>query len=123
MSKKFAALPPYSATTSKVDITSPAPLPIIPTEPSSLIKFNPFSFADFSDGGIGISFSISSNSSCLYFAFISKDTFESKAFTPSLVIAKGLTSTKSQSPSTNNLKSDLIISKSSVSYFSFKLES
>src|SRR3954447_3094204 len=35
-SRKFAGLPPYWATTSSVLITSPAPLPRIPTSPSSL---------------------------------------------------------------------------------------
>ena len=34
-SRKFAGLPPACATTSSVDITSPAPLPRIPTFPSS----------------------------------------------------------------------------------------
>jgi hypothetical protein len=35
-SRKFAGLPPAWATTSSVDITSPAPLPRMPTLPSSL---------------------------------------------------------------------------------------
>jgi hypothetical protein len=34
-SQKFAGLPPTCATTSTVDIESPAPLPQIPTSPSS----------------------------------------------------------------------------------------
>ena len=34
-SQKFAGLPPATTTTSTVDIESPAPLPRIPTEPSS----------------------------------------------------------------------------------------
>ena len=82
-------------------MTKPAPFPIIPTDPSSFIKFKPFSFAFFSDSGIGISCSKSSKYGCLYFAFISNDTFESSAITPLSVIARGLTSTRSQSPSVN----------------------
>ena len=35
-SQKFAGLPPATTTTSTVDIESPAPLPRMPTEPSSL---------------------------------------------------------------------------------------
>ncbi len=35
-SRKFAGVPPASATTSSVDMTSPAPLPRMPTVPSSL---------------------------------------------------------------------------------------
>ena len=34
-SRKFAGLPPACATTSSVDITSPAPLPRMPMSPSS----------------------------------------------------------------------------------------
>ena len=101
ISKKFAAFPPFSATTSRVDITKPAPFPIIPTDPSSFMKFRPFSFAFFSDSGIGISFSKSSKYECLYFAFMSSATFESRAITPASVIANGFTSTRSQSPLTN----------------------
>ena len=65
ISKKFAAFPPYSETTSSVDITNPAPLPMIPTLPSSFIKFRFFSLANCSETGIGISFSISMKLSCL----------------------------------------------------------
>ena len=35
-SQKFAGRPPATTTTSTVDIESPAPLPRIPTDPSSL---------------------------------------------------------------------------------------
>ena len=35
-SRKFAGSPPYCATTSSVDMTSPAPLPRMPMSPSSL---------------------------------------------------------------------------------------
>ena len=74
---------------------------MIPTVPSSFIKFRSFSFACFSESGIGISSSRSSKYVCLYLAFISNVTFESSAITPLSVIARGLTSTKSQSPSMN----------------------
>src|SRR6266508_6592171 len=37
MSRKLAALPPTWATTSRVDMTRPAPLPMMPTQPSSLM--------------------------------------------------------------------------------------
>ena len=65
ISKKFAAIPPCSDTTSSVDITNPAPLPIIPTLPSSFIKLRFFSLANCSETGIGISFSKSLKFSCL----------------------------------------------------------
>ena len=64
ISQKFAAFPPCSATTSRVDITNPAPLPIIPTLPSNLIKFKPLLLANFSDSGMGISSSYFLKSSC-----------------------------------------------------------
>ena len=53
MSRKFAALAPACATTSSVDITSPAPLPMIPTSPSSFTYCKPASFARASTGSIG----------------------------------------------------------------------
>ena len=52
-SRKFAARAPACATTSSVDITSPAPLPMIPTSPSSFTYCSPASFARFSIGSIG----------------------------------------------------------------------
>ena len=36
MSRKLAGRAPQPATTSRVDMTSPAPLPMMPTSPSSL---------------------------------------------------------------------------------------
>ncbi len=36
MSRKLAGRAPHPATTSRVDMTSPAPLPMTPTSPSSL---------------------------------------------------------------------------------------
>src|SRR5262249_47681450 len=50
-SQKFAGRPPASAITSSVDITSPAPLPRIPTSPSSFTYVTPFSRAARSSGG------------------------------------------------------------------------
>jgi hypothetical protein len=44
-SRKFAARAPACATTSSVDITRPAPLPMMPTSPSSFTYCRPFSFA------------------------------------------------------------------------------
>ena len=49
-SRKLAAAPPTSETTSRVDITRPAPLPMIPTDPSSLMNPRPFSRARRSMG-------------------------------------------------------------------------
>ncbi len=53
MSRKFAARAPACATTSSVDMTRPAPLPMIPTSPSSFTYCSPASFARFSTGSIG----------------------------------------------------------------------
>src|SRR5206468_3842075 len=50
-SQKFAGRPPASATTSRVDMTSTAPLPRIPTSPSSFTYVTPFSRAARSSGG------------------------------------------------------------------------
>ena len=49
-SQKFAGLPPTCATTSTVDIESPAPLPQMPTSPSSFTYVTPFSRANASIG-------------------------------------------------------------------------
>src|SRR6185437_9291970 len=49
-SQKFAGRPPATTTTSTVDIESPAPLPRIPTEPSSFTYVTPFSRASRSCG-------------------------------------------------------------------------
>ena len=47
MSKKFAALPPTRATTSRLVMTKPAPLPITPMCPSSFTYANPKALAAF----------------------------------------------------------------------------
>ena len=52
-SRKFAAFAPAWATTSSVDITSPAPLPMMPTLPSSFTYCRPCSFARACTGSIG----------------------------------------------------------------------
>src|SRR5438445_8499498 len=49
-SQKFAGLPPATTTTSTVDIERPAPLPRMPTFPSSLTYVTPFSLARRSCG-------------------------------------------------------------------------
>src|SRR6266508_1307717 len=50
-SQKFAGRPPASPITSSVDITRPAPLPRIPTSPSSFTYVTPISRAARSSGG------------------------------------------------------------------------
>ncbi len=52
-SRKFAARAPARCTTSSVDITSPAPLPMMPTSPSSFTYWSPASRARRSTGSIG----------------------------------------------------------------------
>jgi hypothetical protein len=49
-SRKFAARPPFWATTSSVAITRPAPLPSTPTSPSSFTYCIPASRARVSSG-------------------------------------------------------------------------
>src|SRR6185312_10587523 len=75
-SRKFAGEPPASATTSSVDITRPAPLPRMPTSPSSLTNCRPSSLARRSSGS---SFSLSDSpwfSGWRYSALPSSDTLE-----------------------------------------------
>src|SRR5947208_4957270 len=64
-SQKFAGRPPASAITSSVDITRPAPLPRIPTSPSSFTYVTPFSRAARSYGGTPSGSRIASISECL----------------------------------------------------------
>ncbi len=52
-SRKFAASAPACFTTSSVAITRPAPLPMIPTSPSSFTYCSPASLARCSMGSIG----------------------------------------------------------------------
>src|SRR5919204_5121839 len=100
-SQKFAGLPPTSAITSSVDITSPAPLPRIPTSPSSLTYVTPFSRAARSSGGYASRSRISAMSGCLSSALSSTVNFESSARTsPSGVTISGLISQSMASDST-----------------------
>src|SRR5215204_2815350 len=64
-SQKFAGRPPARATTSSVDMTSPAPLPSTPTSPSSLTYVTSFSRAFRSSGGYASRSRISAMSACL----------------------------------------------------------
>jgi hypothetical protein len=100
-SRKLAAAPPTSETTSRVDITSPAPLPMIPTDPSSLMKPRPFSRARRSMGSSVTARRKSSKSGWRKKALPSRATLASRATTsPAAVSTRGFTSTRSQSIST-----------------------
>src|SRR2546423_961892 len=92
-SQKFAGRPPASATTSSVDMTRPAPLPTVPTSPSSFTYVTPFSRAARSSGGTASRSCISAMSGCLSSALSSTVTLASSARTsPSGVTMSGLTS-------------------------------
>ena len=79
MSRKFAACAPAWATTSSVDITSPAPLPMIPTSPSSFTYCRSASLARFSTGSIGNASASASISGWRNSALSSIVTFASRA--------------------------------------------
>ena len=78
-SRKLAAAPPTSDTTSRVDITRPAPLPMMPTEPSSLMKLRSRSRAISSIGSSVKSSRKSSKSGWRKKAFESRVTLASRA--------------------------------------------
>src|SRR3954470_15860191 len=100
MSRKFAARPPACATTSRVDITSPAPFPMIPTDPSSFTYCRSASFARFSTGSTGNAASSASISGWRNSALSSTVTFASRATTdPSSSWTNGLISTNVASAS------------------------
>jgi pimeloyl-ACP methyl ester carboxylesterase len=60
--EKFAGQPPASAITSRVDMTRPAPLPRMPTSPSSFTYVTPFSRANVSSGSAAATSRISATS-------------------------------------------------------------
>ena len=101
-SQKFAGFPPASAITSSVDMTRPAPLPRIPTSPSSFTYVTSFSRAARSSGGYASRSRISAMSACLKSALSSTVNFESSALTsPSGVTISGLISQSIESAPTN----------------------
>ena len=101
-SQKFAGLPPTCATTSTVDIESPAPLPQMPTSPSSFTYVTPFSRANASIGSAALVSRHSAMSGWRKSALSSTVNFESSAFTsPSGVTISGLISQSIASNSTN----------------------
>src|SRR5256885_9878814 len=63
-SQKFAGRPPTCATTSTVDIDRPAPLPQMPTLPSSFTYVTPFSRAKASSGSAAAVSRLSETSGC-----------------------------------------------------------
>src|SRR6266576_1226429 len=92
-SQKFAGLPPATTTTSTVDIESPAPLPRIPTLPSSLTYVTPFSRASRSCGSAASTSRISAMSAWRKRALSSTVNLESSARTsPFGVTISGLIS-------------------------------
>ena len=70
-SRKFAGFPPAWLTTSSVDMTSPAPLPMMPTSPSSFTYCSPFSLASACVGSTGNSARSSARSGWRYSALSS----------------------------------------------------
>src|SRR6266508_4274454 len=95
MSRKLAGFAPASSTTSRVAITRPAPLPMIPTSPSSFTYWSPASLARASTGSMGNVARRASSSGCRHSALSSIVTFESRATTrPSARRVSGLTSTR-----------------------------
>src|SRR3954454_334829 len=94
-SKKLAARPPACATTSSVDMTRPAPLPMMPTDPSSLTYCRSASFARFSTGSTGNTSCSASRSGWRNSALSSTVTFASRAtIDPSSSCTSGLISTR-----------------------------
>src|SRR5215210_5402181 len=103
-SQKLAGSPPACATTSSVLITSPAPLPRMPTSPSSLTYCRPASCARCSSGSAASTSCSSAMSSWRYRLELSTVTFASSASTrPSSVATSGLISTRLASTSTKAL--------------------
>ena len=101
-SRKFAGAPPACATTSSVDITSPAPLPRMPMSPSSLTYVSPRSLAIRSCGSSFERSRSSAFSGWRNSALSSSVTFASSAFTwRSGVTISGLTSTSVASSAMN----------------------
>src|SRR4051794_11302127 len=93
-SRKFAGEPPAWSTTSSVDITSPAPLPRMPTLPSSLTNVSPRSLAICSCGSSAPTLRSAATSGWRWSALPSTVTLASSATTwRSLVTSSGLTST------------------------------
>src|SRR5580704_5423076 len=93
-SRKFAGEPPASATTSSVDITSPAPLPRMPMFPSSLTNVSPRSLAIRSCGSSAEGSRSSALSGWRNSELSSSVTLASSALTSrSGVTISGLTST------------------------------
>ena len=101
-SRKFAGEPPTWATTSSVDITSPAPLPRIPMSPSSLTYVRPRSLAICSCGSSADGLRSAALSGWRNSALSSSVTFASSARSlRSGVTISGLTSTSIASSATN----------------------
>ena len=101
-SRKFAGLPPASATTSSVDITSPAPLPRMPMLPSSFTYVRPRSLAICSCGSSALGLRSAALSGWRNSELSSSVTFASSARTwRSEVTMSGLTSTSIASSATN----------------------
>src|SRR3954452_408365 len=93
-SRKFAGRPPAWATTSSVDMTRPAPLPRMPTFPSSFTYVSPRSFAICSCGSSSPTLRKAATSGWRCSALPSTVTLASSATTwRSLVTSSGLTST------------------------------
>src|SRR3954468_22528916 len=101
-SRKFAGWPPYWATTSSVDMTSPAPLPRMPMSPSSLTNVSPRSLAICSCGSSPEGSRSWALSGWRNSALSSRVTLASSAATVrSGVTISGLTSTSIASSATN----------------------
>ncbi len=104
MSRKFDAAPPTWLTTSSVDIASPAPLAMMPTEPSRPMYWRSFSLAIRSRSSSTCVAAYSAHSGWRNAAFSSRLTLASRACTtpssPSGVGLRinGLISARSQSP-------------------------
>ena len=93
-SRKFAGEPPAWSTTSSVDITSPAPLPRMPTLPSSLTNVRPRSRAICSCASSAATLRSAALSGWRKSELSSSVTFASSAATlRSGVTISGLTST------------------------------
>ena len=92
-SQKFAGAPPATTIRSTVAIASPAPLPTIATEPSSLTYVTPFSRASASSGSAALVSRSAATSGWRKSAESSIVTFASSALTsPSGVTISGLIS-------------------------------